>query len=415
MSTSKFICKLFRFKNILKVVGFEFTDYNRRLVIVVKPYKNGCRCPDCGQRGRIVCQTKVLREWKDIPICGITVVLCYAPKEIMCPTHGRVQEEIPWGEAFARVSHRFEYAVLRFGQQMTQKAAAELLKIPKSTISDLIHSIVTRERADHKVRDLTLMGVDEISYCKGHKYATIIYDLKRAKVVWVGAGKGSGTLESFLKTKLSEYQRTKIQYACCDMSRAYISTIEKWLKKTTLVVDRFHIVKALNEAMDEVRKEEWRRVSKSKRLALKGIRWILFRHSSTRTKGQTRVINKLRHANNRIYRAWLLKDEFEHFWEYAYTGSAESFLRRWSTRALKSRLKPLRDFVDTLRKHQKYILPFIETGLTNAKGEGINRILKIVKNRASGFKSLAAFADIIYLTIGDLDIPGQIPVRFRTI
>jgi transposase len=333
----------------------------------------------------------------------------------MCPTHGRVQEEIPWGEAFARVSHRFEYAVLRFGQQMTQKAAAELLKIPKSTISDLIHSIVTRERADHKVRDLTLMGVDEISYCKGHKYATIIYDLKRAKVVWVGAGKGSGTLESFLKTKLSEYQRTKIQYACCDMSRAYISTIEKWLKKTTLVVDRFHIVKALNEAMDEVRKEEWRRVSKSKRLALKGIRWILFRHSSTRTKGQTRVINKLRHANNRIYRAWLLKDEFEHFWEYAYTGSAESFLRRWSTRALKSRLKPLRDFVDTLRKHQKYILPFIETGLTNAKGEGINRILKIVKNRASGFKSLAAFADIIYLTIGDLDIPGQIPVRFRTI
>src|SRR5208282_1126146 len=135
---------------------------------------------------------------------------------------------------------------------------------------------------------------------------------------------------------------------------------------------------ALNEAMDEVRKEEWRNVSKHRKGALKGIRWILFRHSSTRTKRNTRTINRLRSANNRIYRAWLLKDEFEHFWEYAYTGSAKNFLKKWSTRALKSRLKPLRDFVDTLRRHQKYILPFIETGLTNAKGEGINRILKIV-------------------------------------
>lgn len=415
MSTAKFICKLFRFKNILKVVDVRFTDYNRRLIIVVKPHKNGCRCPKCDKRGKIVCHTKVFREWKDIPVCGITVVLCYAPKEIICPTHGRVQEDIPWAGMFARVTQRFEYAVLRFGQQMTQKAAAERLQIPKSTFSDLVHSIITRERADHKIRDLTLMGVDEISYGKGHKYATIIYDLKRAKVVWVGAGKGSETLELFLKTKLSEYQRTKIRFACCDMSKAYISTIEKKLNKTTLVIDRFHIVKALNAAMDEVRKQEWRKVSKAKRLALKGIRWILFRHSSTRTKAHTRMIKSLRRGNNRIYRAWLLKDEFEHFWGYSYTGSAENFLKKWSTRALKSKLDPLRKFVQTLREHQQYILPYIETHLTNAKGEGINRILKIVKNRASGFKSLEPFSDMIYLTIGDLDIPGQFPPRFRSI
>ena len=194
------------------------------------------------------------------------------------------------------------------------KAAAELLRIPRSTISDLIHSIVTRVRAGHKIRDLTLMGVDEISYCKGHKYATIVYDLKRAR--WYGSelAREATCWRVSLKTKLSKYQRTKVKFACCDMSKAYISTIEKWLKKTVLIVDIFHIVKALNEAMDEVRKQEWRRVSKSKRLALKGIRWILFRHSSNRTKGQTRIINKLRHANNRIYRAWLLKDELEHFW-----------------------------------------------------------------------------------------------------
>lgn len=415
MSTKKIIYKLFRFKNILKIVDVEFTDHDRLLIITVKPHKNGCRCPDCGQRGKIICQTMEVREWKDLPVHGIQVILCYSPKEILCPTHGRVQEEIPWAEAFARISYRLEYAILRLAQQMTQKAAAELLRIPKSTFSDIIHSIITRKRSGHRVRDLTLMGVDEISYCKGHKYATIVYDLKRAKVVWVGAGKGGATLERFLTQKLSQYQRDKVQFACCDMSQAYIDTIETWLKKTTLIVDRFHMVKALNEAMDEVRKEEWRRLSKSQRAAIKGIRWLLFRHSSNRSKGQSRVINQLRHGNNRIYRAWLLKDEFEHFWEYSYTGSAENFLKKWSIRALKSRLEPLRKFVHTLRKHQKYILPYIETGLTNAKGEGINRILKIIKNRASGFRGLEAFSDMIYLTIGDVDIPNQIPARFHTI
>jgi transposase len=199
------------------------------------------------------------------------------------------------------------------------------------------------------------------------------------------------------------------------MAEGYIVEIKRWLKRATLVIDRFHIVKALNTAMDEVRKEEWREVSKKEKKALKGVRWLLFRHSKTRTKRDTRTINKLNRANNRIYRAWLLKDDFEHFWEYAYPGAATKFLKRWMTRALKSRLEPIRRFVRTVREYQEHILPYIETGLTNAKAEGINRIIGIVKNRASGFETCQALTDMIYLTVGDLDIPAQIPARFHTI
>lgn len=414
LNIHRFIVKLFRFKRILKVAGISFTNRNCRLDISVKPYKNGCRCPKCGRRGRILRQREEVRSWKDLPVHGIEVYLCYAPKEILCPTHGRVQEEIPWAEGHSRISYRFEYALLRFCQEMTQKAAAKLLRIPTSTISDLLHTIITRERAGHKIRNLREMGVDELSYCKGHKYATIVYDLTKAKVVWVGRGKKKTTLRQFFEG-LSQYQRDMIRYACCDMAEGYIVEIEHWLKNATLIIDRFHIVKALNEAMDEVRKEEWRKVPKKAKKIFKGVRWLLFRHSSNRSKRDSRTINRLRRSNNRIYRAWLLKDEFEHFWEYAYPGAAESFLRKWSTRALKSRLKPMRDFVGTLRKYQPYILPFIETGLTNAKAEGINRIVGLIKNRASGFKTLRALADMIFLTVGDLDIPAQIPARFHTI
>ena len=90
-------------------------------------------------------------------------------------------------------------------------------------------------------------------------------------------------------------------------------------------------------------------------------------------------------------------------------------MKDWSRRALLSRLEPMRKFVATLREHQEYILPYLETGITNAKGEGINRVLQMVKQRAAGFLNLDAFSDLIYLVIGDLDIPAQIPKRFRTI
>lgn len=415
-NVTHFIAKLFRFKRYLKVMDYVFEDYGKTLKILVKPYKNGCRCPDCQRRCKIVATVMgESRQWRDIPIHGITVLLIFLPREIDCPTHGRQQEEIPWAAAFARVTYRFEYALTRFAQDMTQKAAASLLKIAKSTFSDLLHRIVERSRANHKIRGLTMLGVDEISYARGHKYATLVYDLERARVIWVGRGKGKETLQEFMNTKLTEAQRLKVKHASCDMSEAYIGVIEDQLPNAKLVIDRFHIVKALNEALDEVRKQEWRRVSKKCKAFFKGLRWILLRGSRTRTKGHTRTVNRLRHSNNKIYRAWLLKDEFESFWEYSYPGSAAKFLKAWMTRALKSRIGPMRRFVKTLRKHQERILPFIETGLTNAKGEGINRVLQMIKARASGFATLDAFADLIYLVAGDVDIPAQIPAKFHTL
>ena len=132
-------------------------------------------------------------------------------------------------------------------------------------------------------------------------------------------------------------------------------------------------------------------------------------HARNRSKKQSRFLNALRTSNRRIHRAWVLKDEF------IYPGAARQFLKRWMTAALRSRLPSLKTFVTTVRNHFDNILSFIERPLTNAVGEGINRLLKIVKNRASGFRGLEPFADLIFLTIGDLDIPARIPSDLRTL
>ena len=414
MTVNKFIRKLLNLKGLI-VNDFQFKTRDKDLNLWVKPYKNGCLCPHCKRRCRIIHTLDNPRIWRDIPVCGWSVFFWYCPREILCPTHNRVQEEIPWAENLARITYRFEYAMLVYCQLMTQKAAAKLLRIPKSTLSDLLHRVIKRLRDGHRIRGLKTIGIDEISYCKGHKYATIVYDIDRSRVVWAGPGKGRETIDDFFNNNLSQYQKKKIKWATCDMSRAYIGAIEHHCLNATRVLDRFHIANALNNAVDEVRKEQWRLADPDERKALKGLRWLLFKHSSKRSKKDTRTLNALHKGNRRIHRAWVLKDEFEQFWEYKARWAAERFLKRWMTTALKSRLEPIRDFVETLKRHQHRILPYIETGLTNAIAEGLNRIIRIVKNRASGFRSLPAFFDMIFLTVGDLDLPAQIPARFRTV
>jgi transposase len=335
--------------------------------------------------------------------------------KILCPTHGRVQERIPWADAYARVTYRLEFRICALCQLMTQKAAAEILQMPTSTLSDLLHRTITRARAGHRIRGLVTVGVDEISYSKGRKFATIVYDLDRACVLWVGKGKGRETIDRFFDEALSEYQRARVLWASCDMSETYINAIKDKLPNVTLVLDRFHIVKALNAAVDEVRKEEWRQLDTKGRKAIKGLRWLQSLHSRNRTEIQTGFLSKLRRSNRRIHRAWILKDEFDQFWSHRSLPEAEEFLKHWMTTALRSRIPSIRGFVATLRKNYNNIITFIERPLTNAVAEGINRIIKIVKNRASGFRGLDSFADMIFLTIGDLDIPAQIPSRLRTL
>lgn len=413
MTGSRLVSKLLKFKGFL-AVSFWWERRGREFVVAVKPHKNGARCPVCGHRGKIV-RTLGPRRWRDVRVCGQTVWLVYGPREIRCRTHGQVVETIPWAAASSRVTYRFEYAVLRMCSDMTQKAAANLLDIPTSTLSDLLHRAIQRGRERHKIRGLKTVGIDEISYAKGHKYATVIYDLDRACVVWIGAGKGRETVDRFFVEALSDYQKRKIRWACCDMSEAYMGAIKDHCPNATLVLDRFHIVKALNNAVDEVRKEQWRKANKIDRKALKGLRWLLYRHSSTRSRDDTRTLKELERSNRRIYRAWRLKDEFEQFWDYKVPWAARRFLQSWTATAMRSRLEPIKNFVRILRKHAEDIIAFIETRLTNAISEGLNRIIRIVKNRASGFRSLAPFADLIFLVVGDVDIPARIPARFRTL
>ncbi len=413
MTTSKFIRKLLGLQDLV-ISAFEFREYGRALVLDVKPWGQSGLCPECRHRRELVASAPSVREWRDVSVLDTQVILRYAPREILCPTHGRLQEWVPFAAPHSRVTYRLEYLLVHHCKAMTQKVAARLLHLAPSTLSDVLHRVITRVRERHRIRGLRKIGIDEISYRKGHKYATVVYDLEKRCVLWVGEGKGRETIDFFFKEVLSEAQRLAITEASCDMSEAYIGALKEHCPQATLTLDRFHLVKAMQEAVDEVRKEAWREADKEDKSFFKGLRWLLRRHQENRTKGQTRVLNKLRTCNRHIWRAWVLKDEFDAIFDYVYSGSASKALRSWVTSARRSRLEPLRKFANTVMGHFDNIVSFIETRLTNAVSEGINRLLRMAKNRASGFRGLQPFSDIIYLIAGDVDIQGRIPVKFRT-
>lgn len=231
-------------------------------------------------------------------------------------------------------------------------------------------------------------------------------------MLWIGKGKGRSTIDAFFREHLTAGQRARIEIGCCDMSATYMGAISEHLPKAILVLDRFHLIKALNEAVDEVRKEYWRTASAAERKLSKGLRFALLKNRKNRTAREHKIIRGIERSHWRIYRACTLKDDLNHFWSYSYYGSAEKFLKRWCKSAKLSRLMPLHKFACTIQKHWEPVLASL-TGVTNAAAEGINRLIRMARNRASGYRNPDNLGNMIYLIAGDLDIPAQIDAENR--
>ena len=210
MTACKAIAKLLKLNKILKIVDFRFCR-DGSLRLDVKPFKNGARCRECGRRSRLVRRRAVARQWRDLPVAGREVSLGYVPREIMCPTHGRTEEDIPWAARHAptgQLSVRVRRAAPVSGDDAEGCVRAPAY-LSASTLSDQLHRSIERYRHGHRVRGVRVIGIDEVSYHKRHKYATLVYDLERSVVVWVGQGRGRATIDQFFDHQLSGYQKSQ--------------------------------------------------------------------------------------------------------------------------------------------------------------------------------------------------------------
>ena len=396
MRVTTLLKKLLGIEHLL-VTGFDSDE--GALVIDVRPSWRKPRCSCCKKcRGRY--DTLKVRLWRHLDFGGVQVFLRYALRRVRCPEGGVIAEHVPWCEtATVHFSTRFEEAVGFLVQRCDKTSVQEMFNIAWRTVGQIVERVVRRHRCGDPLDGLTAIGVDELSYRKGHKYVTTVTNQLTGQIVWAQEGKNAQTLRSFFK-ELGEERSSLLEVVTMDMSEAYISTVKELAPQAQIVFDRFHVQKLVSAALDETRREEWQRLralDKQEAEKVKGLRWPLLKNPWNLTSVQSRRLSTLQKDNDRLYRAYLLKESFADILDRRQPNIVKSKLEDWMGWASRSRLPGFVRVAKTIRKHLDDIVAYIRWGMTNGVVEGLNNKVRVITRRAYGFHSATALIGMIML------------------
>ena len=346
----------------------------------------------------------VQREWRHLDTCQFeTRIKAEVPR--LKYKSGRVEDAaVPWAERYSRITLLMEAFVVRLLQAAANVSrVAELMKLDWHTVNGVISRAVERglaRRAEEPIRNL---GLDEKSFARGHNYASVLTDVERSRVLEVEPGR---TLEDAgaLLGSLSEEQRAGVQAVAIDMWPAYMSAVNAMLSNADIVHDKFHISKYLNDAVDQVRRGEHKRLRAKGESPLTGSKYKWLKSLPDKRSAEAVAFRHLCQANLQTSRAWAIKESFAAFWDYRYVKSAEAYFDAWSTRAMRSRIEPMKKVTKMLRRHKQGLLNYTKHRITNAAAEGFNSIIQTIKSNARGFRSFENFRIRILFFCGKLDL-----------
>ena len=248
------------------------------------------------------------------------------------------------------------------------------------------------------------IGIDEISRRKNHIYHTQVYDLLEKRLLWSGEDRTAETLETFFD-ELGEEGCEQIGAVCCDMWAPYVDVVKSRLPNALLVFDKFHIVRHLLDAVNTVRKEEAQQLKAEDPELLKKTRYIWLKNPWNLTDQQRVRLSDLEKLNLKINRAYLLKEAFRRFWDYAYPAWAKKYLDQWFWWTTHSRLEPMRKFAWMIRRHEENILSYFKVPIHNGTVEGLNNKAKVISHRAYGYRTADTFKLALYHGLEKLPMP----------
>ena len=361
-------------------------------------------CSRCGTRSRMRDRLKE-RRWRHVPLWGIPVTLRYAPARVSCARCEVVcVEAIPWSQGKCRLSVGLIWLLAAWTKLLAWEVVARLFGVHWNTVAAAVRQAVSYGLAHRQIGQVLYIGIDELSRRKGHVYVTNVYDLQAKRLLWSGEGRGKETLEAFFKEH-GDALKGKVLGVCCDMWQPYIDVIRQRCPKAVLVFDKFHIIQKLLQAVDEVRRTEASALKKTNPELLKRTRYIWLKNPENLTPKQRARLGYLEKLNLRTNRAYLLKEAFRELWTYARRGWARRFLKKWFWWATHSRLKPMRDFAWTLRRHEEDVLNYFRLRIDNGAVEGLNNKAKVVSHRCYGFRTATTFITALYHCLGHLPQP----------
>ncbi|MGH7272655.1 MAG: ISL3 family transposase, partial [Polyangiaceae bacterium] len=189
----------------------------------------------------------------------MTLTLRYAPRRVRCPRCGVTTELVPWAAPMSWFTHAFEQTVGYLAKEASKTVVSTMMRVAWATVGAIVGRLVERLLPGDQLDGLTHIGVDELSYRKHHKYVTIVTDHVSGRVVWAREGKNADTLRAFFE-ELGTERCARLEAVTIDMSQAYIAAVSESAKNATIIFDRFHVQRLVQDALDEVRRAEVRDV-----------------------------------------------------------------------------------------------------------------------------------------------------------
>jgi transposase len=367
-----------------RVLDVNFDELG--LVIDVAPTWRRGRCSECGQ----VCpgyDRDRGRRWRHLDLAGMTLHLRYDTRRVDCPRCGVKVERVPWAETSSWFTRPFEDHVGYLAQRSDKTTVSDIMRVAWDTVGTIIQRVVARRQRPDVLDGLTHIGVDELSYRRHHEYITVVVDHKRGHVVWAHPGKNADTLKAFFD-ELGTERCAKLEAVTIDMSGAYIKAVTECSPQAQIIFDRFHVQRLVQDAVDEVRRDEVRAApSAEEGKELKGTRWALLKSFWNLSLFDSARLAMLQRDNKRLYRAYLLKEALVGVLDCRSESLARQKLDEWVRWARRSRLDPFKRVAATIREHADGILAYVRSGLSNGRTEGLNGKARTITRRSFGFHS----------------------------
>jgi transposase len=361
------------------------------LILRIEKPRERLRCSECGSAD-VWSQGGVDRTFRAVPIGSKPVLLQFKVPRVLCFECGNVRQ-INLGFADPRRSYTraFERYALEISRHMTIDDVARHLGVSWDIIKDIQTRSLQKRFGKPKLKNLKQIAIDEIAIGKGHRYVTVVLDLRSGAVVYVGDGKGVASLELFWRRL--RRARAKIEAVATDLSKAYLKAVRDHIPGAVHVFDHFHVVKLFNDKLSNFRRELYREANERHRAILKGTRWLLLKNPENLDPqhNEPRRLREALRLNLPLATAYYLKEDLRQIWQQSNKLVARLVLEGWLRQARASNIDMLIRFADTLEEHQEGILAYYHYRISTGPLEGTNTKIQLLKRQAYGFRDVEFF------------------------
>jgi len=321
---------MFGVENSTVIDGVEFEDQSESIVVSVRPRKGAKqRCGLCQRRCPRYDHGEGRRRWRGPDLGLLRSFLEADAPRVTCRDHGVVVASVPWARHGARHMRVFEDTVAWMATRTSKSTLEVLLRMAWRTVGAIVTRVVAEGvAARDPLEGLCRIGIDEISYKKGHRYITIVVDHDTGRLVWAAPGRDRKTLAAFF-TALGESRCAAITHVSADAAQWIADEVAANCPNAVRCADSFHIVAWAGDALDQVRRDTWNAARKGGMSVhardLKGARYALWKNPENLTSRQQTKLAWVAKVNHQLYRAYLLKEQLRERSSPLRASKADSF------------------------------------------------------------------------------------------